>query len=396
MTKPETRRMKATPEERLALQERDLADLRAQNADLSSQNEQLRNNIEVLDGFRMQLASFTEKLNHVTRLTHEVNTLDIEKIAEVAIERIPLLVDAKYASLFFHNSATGELTLKRHNHPNEINRKVIIRHCQNTVMGLAIREKRLIVIRDFDHFESTNGVKFERTFADKYASKSCICAPLLAGDQLVGVLNLADKNTPGEGFEELNDLPPIEQLSSILGAAIQNWRLFQEIQNQARTDGMTKLMNYRAFQEQLKAEVHRATRYQRRLTLLMIDVDHFKEINDAFGHQGGDQVLEHVAQAIRSYIRREDFAARYGGDEMAVILPETGLAGASIVAQRLGDLVRDHKFQLSDPDFKVGLSIGVAELSEGMTPADLIRKADDGLYKAKKGGRGRVEKGGTE
>ncbi|MEK7865304.1 MAG: sensor domain-containing diguanylate cyclase [Planctomycetota bacterium] len=388
--------MKATPEERLALQERDLADLRAQVSDLTSQNDQLRNNIEVLDGFRMQLAAFTEKLNLVTRLTHEVNTLDIEKISEVAIERIPLLVDAKYASLFFHNSATGELTLKRHNHPTEINRKVIIRHCQNTVMGLAIREKRLIVIRDFDRYESTNGVKFERTFADKYASKSCICAPLLAGDQLVGVLNLADKNTPGEGFEELNDLPPIEQLSSILGAAIQNWRLFQEIQAQARTDSMTKLNNYRAFQEQLKAEVHRATRYQRRLTLLMIDVDHFKEINDAFGHQGGDHVLEQVAGAIRSYIRREDFAARYGGDEMAVILPETGLAGASIVAQRLGDLVRDHKFELSDPDFKVGLSIGVAELAEGMTPADFIRKADDGLYKAKKGGRGRVETGGTE
>lgn len=396
MTKPDTKRLKATPEERLALQEREIAQLRAANADLAAQNEQLRSNIEVLDSFRMQLASFTERLNLVTRLTHEINTLDIEQIAEVAIDKIPLLVDAKYASLFFHNSSTGELTLKRHNHPNEINRKVILRHCQNTVMGLAIRERRVIVIRDFDEYERANGVKFERTFADKYASKSCICAPLLAGDQLVGILNLADKNTPGEGFEELNDLPPIEQLSSILGAAIQNWRLFTEIQNQARTDGMTKLMNYRAFQEQLKAEVHRATRYQRRLTLLMMDVDHFKEINDRFGHQGGDHVLEEVAQVVRSYIRREDFAARYGGDELAVILPETGLAGASIVAQRLGDLVRDHKFDLPDPSYKVGLSIGVAELTDGMTPADLIRKADDGLYKAKKGGRGRVEKGGTE
>lgn len=395
MTKPETRRMKPTPEERLALQERELGELRARVADLSAHNEQLRSHIEVLDGFRMQLASFTEKLNHVTRLSHEINTLDIEKIAEVAIDKIPLLVDAKYASLFLHNSATGELSLKRHNHPNEINRKVILRHCQNTVMGVALRERRIVLIRDFDHYEQLAGVRLERTFADKYASKSCICAPLLAGGLVVGVLNLADKNTPGEGFEEINDLPPIEQLSSILGAAIQTCLLYQDIEKQARTDAMTKLINYRAFQEQLKGEVHRALRYQRRLTLLMIDVDHFKEINDRFGHQGGDHVLEEVAGCVRSYIRREDFAARYGGDEMAVILPETGLAGASIVAERVADLVRNHKFTLPDPDFKVGLSIGVAELTEGMTPADLIRKADEGLYKAKKGGRGRVETAGA-
>jgi diguanylate cyclase (GGDEF)-like protein len=361
---------------------------------LRQENADLRQSLSVVGDLRSRLGHLAEKLAMLTRLSQELNDLDIDRIAQVAVEKIPLMLNAKYCSFFLYNYQTNELVLKRHNHAQELHPRVAIRHHQNTIMGLALRTRRVVFIRDIEEYEREHEVQFERTFADKYATRSCICAPLMAGNFIVGILNFADRRDEAS-FEELEDLPVVEQVGQILGMAVRNCNLFKEVQNQARTDSLTKLANYRAFHEILRGEIRRSVRYVRPLALLMIDLDNFKGINDRFGHPAGDFALKEVSQIIRGYVRREDLAARYGGDELAVILPETPLAGARIVAERILDLVRSHPFTWEGGQIPISLSMGLAELSPEMSLADFVKAADEALYEAKQKGKNRVAVVGT-
>ena len=173
--------------------------------------------------------------------------------------------------------------------------------------------------------------------------------------------------------------------------AIRNCRLFREVQSQAHTDALTKLGNYRAFHETLRSEMHRATRYGRPLGLIMLDVDSFKELNDQFGHQAGDFALSELGHAVRTSIRREDLGARYGGDEIAIVLPETKANGCLMVVQRLMAAVRSHDFTFEGKKIPVSISVGVATFKPEMSINEFVGAADAALYKAKQGGRNRYE-----
>jgi diguanylate cyclase (GGDEF)-like protein len=343
-----------------------------------------------VDDLRGRLGGLNEKLNRLTRLSIEVNCLDLDRIAQVAVDKVSLMIRAKYCSLFLYDYQTNELALKRHNHPNEITQRIAIRHHTNTVMGMALRNRKVIFIRDFDEFERERRVRIERTFADKYATRSCICAPLMAGNLIVGILNFADR-LDGGAFVETEDLPVVEQVSQMLGLAIRNGHLFREMQNQARTDSLTQLANYRSFHDQLRSELHRSLRYARPLSLLMCDIDHFKQINDRYGHPAGDHVLREIGQLVQSYVRREDLAARYGGDEIAIILPETPRAGAVTAAERLLEVLRSHPFVYEGHEIPLTLSVGIAVLNPEMNLSDFVRSADEALYRAKQKGRNRAE-----
>ncbi|MBI3269873.1 MAG: sensor domain-containing diguanylate cyclase [Planctomycetes bacterium] len=380
------------PVPRDAPPEDEVVALRRRLQEVEDANTGLREHIQLLETVRERLSQLTDNLNRTYRLTQEINTLDIDKIIHVCIEKVPLLVDAKHVSLFFYNPKTDELVLKGHNHPYEIHRRVVVRRNPNSIMGVAVQTREVLLVGDIEEFERTRGIRLNRSFAEKYVTKSCVCVPLLAGRAVVAVLNLSEK--VGDGcFDELNDLPPLVQLAHILGVAIQNCMLFREIDRQARTDGLTHLHNYRSFYENLKREIHRAVRYRRNLSFLMTDVDGFKKINDTYGHPVGDRVLAGIAQEITAYIRREDVAARLGGDEFALLLPETPLKGAAVVAERIRDLINAHDFEVSDPQFRVALSYGVVEFREGMTLGDFVKSADEALYAAKAAGKNRIVTG---
>ncbi|HEY0195372.1 MAG TPA: diguanylate cyclase [Kofleriaceae bacterium] len=160
----------------------------------------------------------------------------------------------------------------------------------------------------------------------------------------------------------------------------------------AVTDGLTSLYNHRHFHERLSLEVERAQRSGASLSLLMLDVDHFKQFNDTFGHPAGDEVLRQLARVLTDARRLNDLVARYGGEEFAVILVDTNKFAAAKLAERIRERVHAHEFADAAPRAgRIGVSIGVATLADdGVDAEALVRAADTALYAAKRGGRNRV------
>ena len=179
-----------------------------------------------------------------------------------------------------------------------------------------------------------------------------------------------------------------ELVASTAGNALRNIQMFEEMKYLARTDFLTGLPNHRFFQTALSREVSRAHRHGHTLSVLMIDMDFLKTVNDQFGHPAGDSVIRNVAKTIQGTCRDIDFAARYGGEEFVVILPETDLDGAVQVAERVRQEIQETEVGVAG---QVTASIGVANYPANATSKeDLIRVADQALYVAKNGGRNQV------
>jgi len=165
----------------------------------------------------------------------------------------------------------------------------------------------------------------------------------------------------------------------------------EEIYRLTTIDGLTQISNKRHFLETLEREIARGQRYRRPLSLVMFDLDHFKTINDTFGHLAGDYVLKHLASAVKQRIRREDVFARYGGEEFAIVLPEIGISAAMTLAEKIRQLVERHEFRFEKTKIAVTISVGVASTDDRDLDAEtLIKLADEQLYAAKAGGRNQV------
>jgi len=166
----------------------------------------------------------------------------------------------------------------------------------------------------------------------------------------------------------------------------------EAIHNMAIQDGMTGIHNKRYFMEFLDREIAVSARHGHPLTLVMFDVDHFKRINDTYGHLAGDAVLKDLAQRIRPRIRREDLFARYGGEEFAAVLPSTALPGGVVFAEHLRTLIEERPTLFDNQQIPFTISLGVTTLHRetGVDPSMLIKRADENLYAAKRGGRNRV------
>ncbi len=215
--------------------------------------------------------------------------------------------------------------------------------------------------------------------------RSLAMIPLVAKGQSIGIVELysSDRITWDEERLQL-----ARTMANEAAIALENARLYEDARNRADRDPLTGFFNHRFLHERLGEEVVRAQRARRPLSLLMLDLDDFKLVNDTFGHLFGDRVLTWTAEMIRATLRTSDVPARYGGDEFAIILPETDAAEAATAARRILDAFRDHAFVSEQRgSVPVGASIGVVTFpADGRTGTDLIAAADRALYQVKRGG----------
>jgi diguanylate cyclase (GGDEF)-like protein len=212
--------------------------------------------------------------------------------------------------------------------------------------------------------------------------------PLLVGERATGTLVVAAAAAVCFGREALDMLGVIANQAAI---SIENAKMYRRMELMATTDGLTGLENHRRFQEKLDLAIARARREGRPLALLLADIDHFKTVNDTYGHPVGDLVLKRVASVLSTSAREIDTVARYGGEEFALVLEGTDIEGAMKNAERIRAEVEKQLFTCDTGKFRVTLSLGIA-----VYPADaeqkhaLIEDADQALYQAKRRGRNRA------
>jgi diguanylate cyclase (GGDEF)-like protein len=229
------------------------------------------------------------------------------------------------------------------------------------------------------------------------AAPTAIAVPLIRGDRTMGVLALYGRSIP-EPFER-EDVSTLGSFAAQASVAVENVLLHKEAQRLSITDGLTGVWNRRYLQLTLTKEIERGQRFGRPLSVLMMDIDHFKNVNDAHGHQVGDEVLVELTRRAMSTIRGQiDALARYGGEEFVVVLPETPSDGARVVADKIRAVIRHRPFvEEGNTSVPLTVSIGVASFPEdGATADELIRAADLAMYRAKEAGRDRVETAQTQ
>lgn len=218
------------------------------------------------------------------------------------------------------------------------------------------------------------------------SDEGTIVLPMVSHETVLGLIDL---QSPSRGLPLSNAMIRFLEITASTGAnALRNAQLFEEVQHRARTDSLTGLPNHRFFQATLAVELSRSERHDHPVSLLMIDLDFLKTINDRFGHPAGDLVIRTVADTLRKTCREIDFPARYGGEEFTLILPETDLQGAVQAAERIRECIASLEF----PNVgRITASIGVSSRpANALTRENMIRVADQALYVAKNGGRDRV------
>ena len=165
----------------------------------------------------------------------------------------------------------------------------------------------------------------------------------------------------------------------------------EEIYRMTITDGLTQVANKRYLYEFLEREIARTIRFGRPLSVVMMDIDHFKQVNDTFGHLAGDHLLKELCKVLLPLVRKEELLARYGGEEFVIVLPETSLSTAATLAEKARRQVEQHRFEFAGQHIPITISLGCTELSPMATdPSTFLHEADVRLYEAKRGGRNRV------
>jgi len=242
--------------------------------------------------------------------------------------------------------------------------------------GRALEHARTIVENASPHSSS-------RLYVE---SASQMCIPLVSFGQALGVLVL-DSNK--KKFFNANDIQPLESVADICATAIQNAYYVDRVKQLAYLDGLTGIFNRRFFEMRIAEEIERARRLQSGLGVLMIDIDHFKRLNDEFGHLLGDEVLRQVSSILHQQVRKIDVVCRYGGEEFAILLSQTTPQHSLAIADKLRRIVETWQFPgVARP---VTISAGAANYPEhGLTRDELVQAADAGLYAAKQAGRNRV------
>lgn len=336
--------------------------------------------VVIQEKFRI-LSGLQESLVEVTA------SLDMEVILHTLVQRAAFLMRSELAALCILHPETGAVQYFTANIPAEIF-PVKKKPEGRGLLGVVLKDGVTIRVEDIHQHPRSEGFPPEHPPIRNLLGIPLYFkdAPLKSGGGLF-VANKVGNHPFAQEDEELLKILSIEST-----ATIQNARLHLVVSELATKDSLTGLCNRRSFSKQLMEEINRATRYHRPFSVMMLDIDYFKKINDAHGHLAGDSILQQLAKILTQQVREIDTVARYGGEEFIVLLPKTILSNALRVGNRMRSIVEQNCFISPNQEkMRITISIGIASSSAHVTTAEtLIEQADHALYQAKHAGRNQV------
>lgn len=346
------------------------------HADTASLAQLLIDNQALLAMLKQQ----SEELDTLKKLSINLtSSLDLPDVLDAVVsEAMRLIMNARDVNIFLYknNKLSFGAALDSEGNRN----KAWSTPRSNGITYTVARNGEMIIVEDMQKHPLFANVAKDWT-------GSIISIPLKVGNTVVGVMNLA--RSTHEGFPA-SELRLLSLLSDQAAVAISNANLHQLISRQAYSDTLTGLPNRRALDERLEEEVQSARRNNYSFAVVMMDLDGFKDVNDTYGHSVGDDVLRLVFNQMARGVRNTDFLARYGGDELTLILTQSDISSAKIVTEKIVEGMKKFKFILPDKKkLKLGISGGIAIYPvHARNGADLLRAADTALYQAKKHNRG--------
>jgi len=329
-----------------------------------------------------QLLTFSEIGKAVT------SSRDQDAILKIIMEQIRRLLHPGNWSLLLADEKTGKLRFEIAVGRGSKKLKGMTIKSGEGVAGWVVKEQKPLLVND---------VSKDPRFCNRldtitrYKTRSIICVPLLAKDRCLGAIELI--NSPRTKVFTEEDLLLLSALAGYSAIAIENAMFFKKIHELTITDDLTHLYNSRHLHARLEDETERARRFKYSLSMIFIDLDYFKNVNDNHGHLCGSKVLKEFAHVLNSNIRTIDMAFRYGGDEFIILMPKTEKKNAKMVALKLRDAVREYVF-LQDEGlrYKLTASFGVASYPEDTDDkTSLLHLADNAMYKVKNKSRDDVE-----
>ncbi|HYO99808.1 MAG TPA: diguanylate cyclase [Pyrinomonadaceae bacterium] len=323
---------------------------------------------------------------HLQAFTQQMNDVEPAEAYAAILRHSTELLRSERGSLLLFDEASNELEVKAAVGPRADVAQEQRVNLSESVSGSVLLDGRPRIVRDL------RAAEMHRAPAErKYKTDSFISCPIIAGGRKVGVINMTDK-AGGEPFDDL-DLHLLETMVPQMALALDRAGWHQkatQFQLLSITDPLTGLLNRRYLEERLAEEFERSKRHRFPMSFLMVDIDNFKEYNDRNGHQAGDLALEITAQCLKSALRSADVASRYGGEEFSILLPQTNITEALVIAERIRTRVEKSSYPHgeSQPHGAVTVSIGVSAFGPKLeTPASIIGAADHALYVAKSRGK---------
>lgn len=341
------------------------------------------NNFLLLSELRESNVRLDEKIQEVSILYQASqmisSELQLQALLDMAMSAISEITEIERGTTWLYEEEHRMFTLMSH-----------LGDASNFPDNLSLDDSEILLMahdkKESFEFEKGRTLPLElKRLDEKVFGQSFVVVPILNQGEFLGLVHLCGA-AGSNGFTN-RDVRLIKVFAVQLGAAVKNAQLYE----QAITDGMTKLYLHRYFKQRLLDEIKRAARFKRSLALIMVDIDHFKLLNDNYGHQTGDDVLRHVAAILRRAVRTHDLPVRYGGEEFALVLPETDMTGAVAVAERIRRSIENDYLEVSGVVLKITASFGVSVFPDCADDMDsLIKAADVAMYWSKEHGRNQV------